>query len=153
MGTQDKAKHLATCISWRVFPDFIVECVDENFGFSRYAERLGRSANSLTNCNALNKSQPILITFFSILKEKIETVNQLFSRFQFRFRNLYAAFRSAQWIKAKSSQYKISWAAVSNTELRSLSDARVFEFFDFITLDDGEMPIEELIHHKCSHKR
>jgi hypothetical protein len=26
--------------------DFIVECVDANFGFSRYAERLGRSANS-----------------------------------------------------------------------------------------------------------
>jgi hypothetical protein len=31
-----------------------------------------------------------------------------------------------------------------NTELRSLSDARVLSF-DFITLDDGEMPIEELI--------
>lgn len=32
-----------------------------------------------------------------------------------------------------------------NTELRSLSDARVFEFFDFITLDDGEAPIEQLV--------
>src|SRR6188474_1321025 len=32
-----------------------------------------------------------------------------------------------------------------NTELRSFSDARVFEFFDYITLDDGETPIEELI--------
>ncbi len=31
-----------------------------------------------------------------------------------------------------------------NTELRSLKDPRVFEFFDFITLDDGEMPIELL---------
>jgi hypothetical protein len=29
-------------------------------------------------------------------------------------------------------------------QLRSLSDARVLSF-DFITLDDGEMPIEELI--------
>ena len=35
----------------------------------------------------------------------------------------------------------------ANTELRSLSDARVFEFFDFITLDDGEAPIENLIEH------
>jgi hypothetical protein len=34
-----------------------------------------------------------------------------------------------------------------NTELRSLSDVRVFEFFDFITLDDGEAPIENLIHY------
>ena len=32
-----------------------------------------------------------------------------------------------------------------NTELRSLKDPRVFEFFDFITLDDGEAPIENLI--------
>ena len=32
-----------------------------------------------------------------------------------------------------------------NTELRSLSDVRVFEFFDFITLDDGELPFELLI--------
>ncbi|MBC7439219.1 MAG: radical SAM protein, partial [Flavobacterium sp.] len=31
-----------------------------------------------------------------------------------------------------------------NTELRSLSDPRVFEFFDFITLDDGELPVELL---------
>jgi hypothetical protein len=49
MGTQDKAKHLAT-LYLEDISDFIVECVDANFGFSRYAERLGRSANSLTNC-------------------------------------------------------------------------------------------------------
>jgi hypothetical protein len=33
----------------------------------------------------------------------------------------------------------------ANTELRSLSDPRVFEFYDFITLDDGEAPIEQLV--------
>ncbi|OYU66109.1 MAG: radical SAM protein, partial [Cytophagaceae bacterium BCCC1] len=45
MGMQDKAKHLAT-LYLEDLSDFIVECLDENFGFSRYAERLGRSANS-----------------------------------------------------------------------------------------------------------
>ena len=44
MGMQDKAKHLAT-LYLEDISDFIVECIDENFGFSRYAERLGRSAN------------------------------------------------------------------------------------------------------------
>lgn len=34
-----------------------------------------------------------------------------------------------------------------NTELRSLSDTRVFEFYDFITLDDGEAPMEILWEH------
>ncbi len=37
-----------------------------------------------------------------------------------------------------------------NTELRSLTDARVFEFFDYITLDDGELPIELLVEAVCS---
>lgn len=45
MGMQDKAKHLAT-LYLEDLSDFIVACLDENFGFSRYAERLGRSANS-----------------------------------------------------------------------------------------------------------
>jgi hypothetical protein len=34
MGTQDKAKHLAT-LYLEDISDFIVECVDANFGFSR----------------------------------------------------------------------------------------------------------------------
>ena len=56
MGTQDKAKHLAT-LYLEDISDYIVECVDENFGFSRYAERLGRSANSFDELySALNQS-------------------------------------------------------------------------------------------------
>jgi hypothetical protein len=50
--------------------DFIVECVDANFGFSRYAERLGRSANSLTNCmGRCNKNQRISMIFVIDFKE------------------------------------------------------------------------------------
>ena len=38
MGLQDKAKHLAT-LYLEDLSDYIVENIDENFGFSRYAER------------------------------------------------------------------------------------------------------------------
>lgn len=56
MGMQDKAKHLAT-LYLEDLSDFIVECIDENFGFSRYAERLGRSANSFDELyNELQKA-------------------------------------------------------------------------------------------------
>ncbi len=34
-----------------------------------------------------------------------------------------------------------------NTELRSLSDPRVFKYLDFITLDDGEGPVLRLLEH------
>ena len=45
MGIQDKAKHFATMYLEDI-SDLIKECLDDHFGFSRYAEKLGRSANS-----------------------------------------------------------------------------------------------------------
>ena len=45
MGLQDKAKHFST-LFLEDLSDFIIECIDPHFGFSRYAERLGQSANS-----------------------------------------------------------------------------------------------------------
>jgi radical SAM superfamily enzyme YgiQ (UPF0313 family) len=35
----------------------------------------------------------------------------------------------------------------ANTELRSLQDPRVFNFIDYVSLDDGEAPIEFLLEH------
>jgi hypothetical protein len=148
MGTQDKAKHLAT-LYLEDISDFIVECVDSNFGFSRYAERLGRSANSFDELYEALQQEPtyIDIILLSILKEKIETIQPTLFLISVPFPgNLYSAFRSAQWVKKHYPNTKISMGGgFPNTELRSLSDTRVFEFFDFITLDDGEAPIEELI--------
>ena len=148
MGTQDKAKHLAT-LYLEDISDFIVECVDANFGFSRYAERLGRSANSFDELYEALQQEPTYIdtVLLSILKERIETIQPTLFLISVPFPgNLYSAFRSAQWVKNNYPNIKISMGGgFPNTELRSLSDARVFEFIDFITLDDGEMPIEELI--------
>jgi len=62
--------------------------------------------------------------------------------------NLYSAFRCSLFIKTNYPKIKIAMGGgFPNTELRSLSDVRVFEFFDFITLDDGELPIELLYNH------
>ena len=148
MGTQDKAKHLAT-LYLEDISDFIVECVDANFGFSRYAERLGRSANSFDELYQALQQEPTYIDeiLLSILKEKIETIQPTLFLISVPFPgNLYSSFRSAQWVREHHPNIKISMGGgFPNTELRSLSDARVFEFFDFITLDDGELPIEELI--------
>ena len=145
MGMQDKAKHLAT-LYLEDLSDFIVECVDENFGFSRYAERLGRSANSF---DELYQHLQQKLTFIDkiiikILKERIEIVQPKLICFSVPFPgNLYSAFRCAQFIKANFTNIKTAMGGgFPNTELRELKDKRVFEFFDFITLDDGELPIE-----------
>jgi len=148
MGTQDKAKHLAT-LYLEDISDFIIECIDDNFGFSRYAERLGRSANSFDELyTALQKPltyiDQILIAIF---KTRIEEIQPTLVLISVPFPgNLYAAFRSAQWLKQYYPNIKIAMGGgFPNTELRSISDKRVFEFIDFITLDDGETPIENLI--------
>lgn len=156
MGTQDKAKHLAT-LYLEDISDFIVECVDSNFGFSRYAERLGRSANSFDELYLALQEKPSYIDdiLISILKERIENIQPELFLISVPFPgNLYAAFRSAQYVKKHHPNIKIAMGGgFANTELRSLSDVRVFEFFDYITLDDGELPVELLFNHICHTKR
>jgi hypothetical protein len=150
MGVQDKAKHLAT-MYLEDLSDFIKECVDDHFGFSRYAERLGRSANSFDELHN-NLQQPYTYIdnlLIEILQQRMAAVQPKMVAVSVPFPgNLYSAFRCAQWIKENYPEVKlVMGGGFPNTELRSLSDTRVFEFFDFITLDDGEAPIENLIAH------
>jgi hypothetical protein len=148
MGMQDKAKHFAT-LYLEDLSDFIVDCVDENFGFSRYAERLGRSANSFDEMysHLQNELTYIDTITIKILNEKLQVVQPKLVCISVPFPgNLYSAFRCAQYIKTHFPKAKVAMGGgFPNTELRSLTDKRVFEFFDFITLDDGELPIQLLI--------
>ena len=152
MGMQDKAKHLAT-LYLEDLSDFIVECVDENFGFSRYAERLGRSANSFDELYSNLQNEPTYIDTITlkILKVRVEEVQPKLVCFSVPFPgNLYSSFRCAQFIKSHFPEIKIAMGGgFPNTELRELKDKRVFEFFDFITLDDGELPLELVYQSIC----
>jgi radical SAM superfamily enzyme YgiQ (UPF0313 family) len=147
MGTQDKAKHLAT-LYLEDISDLIVECIDSHFGFSRYAERLGRSASSFDELYGALQLDPTYIDriLLDILDERLKALSPELVSLSVPFPgNLYSAFRVAQWIKTHYPNVKIAMGGgFPNTELRSVSDVRVFEFFDFICLDDGEAPVEHL---------
>lgn len=148
MGIQDKAKHLST-LYLEDLSDLIVETVDSNFGFSRYAERLGRSAHTFDELYAA-LHQPLTyideITL-RLLEKVIASKEPKIIGFSVPFPgNLYSSFRCAQYIKKYYPEIKVTMGGgFPNTELRSLKDIRVFEFFDFITFDDGEAPLENLI--------
>lgn len=150
MGTQDKAKHLAT-MYLEDLSDLIKETVDEHFGFSRYAEKLGRSANSFDELYALLQQPCTYIDriLLDILAKRMASVQPKLVALSVPFPgNLYSSLRCAQWIRQYYPDTKIAMGGgFANTELRSLSDPRVFEFFHFITLDDGEAPIEQLLAH------
>ncbi|WEK70853.1 MAG: B12-binding domain-containing radical SAM protein [Candidatus Chryseobacterium colombiense] len=152
MGLQDKAKHLAT-LYLEDLSDYIVENIDADFGFSRYAERLGKSANSFDELySKLSHNQSFIDDFtLKILQEKLESVQPKLVCFSIPFPgNLYSAFRCAKYIKENYPDIKIAMGGgFPNTELREVKDKRVFEFFDFITLDDGEVPLELLYENIC----
>lgn len=150
MGTQDMAKFFAT-MYLEDLSDLIKECADPHFGFSRYAEQLGRSANSFDELYIeLGKDLTYVDRLtVRLLDEKILAVQPLMLCLSVPFPgNLYSSLRCGKWVKEKYPDIKVVMGGgFANTELRSLSDPRVFEFFDFITLDDGEAPLENLYHY------
>ena len=150
MGIRDKARHLCT-LYLEDLADFIAETTDDFFGFSRYAERLGMSANSFDKLyGQLNGSNTFIddITL-DLLHKYIKQHQPHLVTFSIPFPgNLYSAFKCAQFIKQQYPNIKIAFGGgYPNTELRSLSDERVFEFTDYIMLDDGERPFVSLLKH------
>ena len=148
MGMQDKAKHLAT-LYLEDLSDLILEAIDPNFGFSRYAERLGRSAATFDEMDQALQAPDSFIDhlLLGLLKEKIEFFEPTLVAFSVPFPgNLYCALKCGQWIKKHFPELKIVMGGgFANTELRSLTEPRVFKYLDYITLDDGETPLLNLI--------
>ncbi len=147
MGIRDKARHIATLYLEDIC-DFIIEMIDPHFGFSRYAERLALSAHSFDDIyEELHQSENYISEVMILLLQQIIKKNQpTVVCFSVPFPgNLFATLKCGQWLKANHPNVKIVMGGgYPNTELRSLSDSRVFEFTDFICLDDGEMPLEVL---------
>lgn len=148
MGTQDKARHLAT-LYLEDLGDFIQEAIDPHFGFSRYAERLGRTA---THFDELHRSLEAPDTFITtllcqILHQKIEAFQPTVVCLTVPFPgNLFGALKCGQYLKRHYPTIQIVMGGgFCNTELRSLSEPRLFDYLDFVCLDDGEAPLRSLL--------
>jgi len=101
MGVRDKARHLAT-LYLEDISDLIIDAVDPHFGFSRYAERLGRSASSFQELNqALNAPLTYIDELLvKTLEAKIQQEKPDLVAITAPFPgNLYSALRCGQWIK------------------------------------------------------
>ena len=150
MGIQDKARHLAT-LYLEDLGDLITEAIDPYFGFSRYAERLGRTASHFDELQdaLLAPDSFIAAILVNILQQKLEQYNPTTVCLSVPFPgNLFGALKCGQYIKRTHPHIKVVLGGgYANTELRSLNDPHVFDFIDYVSLDDGEAPLKFLIEH------
>ncbi len=150
LGMHDRAKHFATLYLNDV-ADVVRDAVDSRFEFVRYAESLAQSqptfdplAEALTAPMTLVDSMLRALTVESLARHcpDVVLVTVPFAG------TVYAAFRIAQAIRAeRPSVITVLGGGFVNTELRELSEPRVFDYFDYVTLDAGERPILALLAH------
>ncbi|WP_310565434.1 radical SAM protein [Hydrogenophaga sp.] len=150
LGVQDKARHLAT-LYLNDLSDVIRDAADERFEFVRYAESLASSQPSFEPLAQALAAPPTLVDdllcdlTLAALQRHQPTLVLLSVPFPGA---MYAALRIAQTIKAQNPHIRIGLGGgFVNTELRELSDPRVFDFVDYVTLDAGERPVLSLIEH------
>lgn len=150
MGLHDRARHYAT-LYLEDLGDLISETIDQNFGFSRYAERLGRTATHFAPIEKALQEENTHIAniLINLLEEKIQKTQADIVCLTVPFPgNLFAALKCGQYIKTNYPNIKIVMGGgYCNTELRTLSDEKVFDYVDFICLDDGELPLQLLLEH------
>lgn len=155
-SSTDFAKHLATRYL-EDLADLIQQTVSPHFALSRYAEQVGTAANSYEPiAQALN--QPLYLTdelMVDAAWRHVERLNATVVALTVPFPgNLYGALRIAQSIKARRPMIRvILGGGYANTELRRLSDPRVFDLVDYVTLDDGERPLLCLLEHVAGHRK
>jgi radical SAM superfamily enzyme YgiQ (UPF0313 family) len=148
LGTTEQARYLAS-----LYIDDLADVwrlgIDPRFEFARYGERLAASAASFDPLHEALSGEPTLIddTLDELTRELVDSrqpdVVALTAPFP---GNVYGAFRMARAIRAARPHTTLilggGWV---NTELRGLREPRVFDYVDYVTLDDGERPLLNLL--------
>ena len=150
LGVHDRARHLAT-LYLNDLADVLRQAVDPRFEFVRYAESLAQSQPSFDPLDkALAAPHNLVDTVLQDLSldamarhaPQVVLLSVPFPG------SVYGAFRIAQTINAKYPEVvTVLGGGFVNTELRELKESRVFDYFDYVTLDDGERPILALLEH------
>jgi hypothetical protein len=148
LGTTDQARYLAS-----LFVDDLADVwrqgIDPHFELARYGEKLAASAPTFDPLAATLDGETSLVdeALAGITRELVATHRPDVVGMSVPFPgNVYGAFRMAQVIRSEAPGAKLvlggGWV---NTELRALREPRVFDYFDYVTLDDGERPLLNLL--------
>ena len=148
LGTTEQARYLAS-----LYVDDLADVwrdgIDPRFELARYGEKLAASSATFDPLHEALTGEPTLVDETldeltrELLAEKKPDIVAITAPFP---GNVYGAFRMARTVRAVAPITQLilggGWV---NTELRALRDPRVFDYFDYVTLDDGERPLMSLL--------
>jgi hypothetical protein len=156
LGSDDRARHIAT-LYLNDLADVIRDAVDPRFEFVRYAESLAQSQPSFAPLAAALAAPPNLVdaTLAALTSAALRQHQPDVVLISVPFPGaVYGAFRIAQAIKAQDPRIVTclggGWV---NTELRELTEPGVFDYFDYVTLDDGELPVLAILQHVAGQRQ
>ena len=133
-------------------PTSMRDGIEPRFELSRYGERLGRERADV------RRRSPPRSTAADARRRRCSTRSRASSGAEHQPDlvgltvpfpgNVYGALRIARAIKRHAPRRAIALGGgYVNTELRELADPRVFDYVDYITLDDGERRCSRCIEH------
>jgi len=150
LGSADRARHFATLYLTDI-ADVLRDAVDSRFEFVRYAESLAQSQPSFEPLAKALAAPRNLVddTLQALTLEALDRHRPNVVLLSVPFPGaVYAAFRIAQTIKAANPAIvTLLGGGYVNTELRELKEPRVFDYFDYVSLDAGERPLLALLEH------
>ena len=148
LGTHDLAVYRGS-LFLDDLADVIRDGVDGRFELARYAESLAASAPTFDPLARALRRPP------SLVDRQIDALaDAAFERHAPEAVGLtvpfpgtvYGALRLARRLKALRPGLPVIWGGgYVNTELRGLTDTRLFDHVDYLVLDDGELPLLRIL--------
>ena len=149
-----RARHHASLFLDEI-ADAVREGLDDRFELARYAEHLATAGDFEALHRALSRRPTLIDRWIDKEAETVwrrcrPTVVGITVPFP---GTLYGAFRLARRMKALDPRITtVLGGGYVNTELRELYEPRVFDAFDFVTYDDGEIPLLRILEHRTKRR-
>lgn len=150
-GVEDRARYIAT-LYLEDLAEMLKRHVDPHFELVRYAEHLCTYAADFDGVGEALAAEPTALerVMLELMDAHIRRLNPEMVCFSVPFPGcLLSTLRCGHYIKEHYPAVAVCMGGgFVNTELRQLSEPRIFDYVDYITLDDGELPLLRLLRYR-----
>ena len=145
-GTTDYARYLVSLMMLELM-DFFKATLGDHFGLTEYAASLAQSPSSFDAiATELEKPADAYKTMLAELCEEMFPADLDLVCITCPFPgNVVGSLLIGKWLAAHRPGVKRAFGGgYPSTELRQLAEPRMFDYMDYVVLDDGEVPLQQI---------